>query len=181
MEGLLWDPKMTEKIEYENCSFILCNFSGADLAGSKFTDCEFVDCNLSLANLNQTALRGAKFTRCKMLGLRFDHCTPFGFSLFFEACQVNHSSFHRLNLKKMRFSNSQIREVDFTGSDLSDSSFDNCDLLDAKFEGTNLERADLTTAYNYVIDPELNRVRKAKFSMSGVVGLLQKYGIQVVA
>jgi hypothetical protein len=42
-----------------------------------------------------------------------------------------------------------------------------------------LERSDFRAAYNFNIDPERNKVRKAKFSRDGVVGLLGKYDIVV--
>jgi fluoroquinolone resistance protein len=42
-----------------------------------------------------------------------------------------------------------------------------------------LEKADLRTAYNYSIDPSINKIKKAKFSLPGVVGLLSKYDIEI--
>ena len=57
--------------------------------------------------------------------------------------------------------------------------FDNCDLAKAKFDKTVLKKADFRTSYNYSIDPERNRITKAKFSMTGIVGLLDKYDIEV--
>jgi hypothetical protein len=42
-----------------------------------------------------------------------------------------------------------------------------------------LERTDFRTSYNYSIDPEINRISKAKFSINGVVGLLGKYNIEI--
>ena len=70
-------------------------------------------------------------------------------------------------------------EVDFTASDLSAALFDNCDLQGATFEGTNLEKADFRTAYNYTIDPVQNRLRKARFSQSGIAGLLRNFDIEI--
>jgi hypothetical protein len=43
----------------------------------------------------------------------------------------------------------------------------------------NLEQADLSTSYGFIIDPENNRMKKARFSLSGLAGLLVKYGIVV--
>jgi hypothetical protein len=43
----------------------------------------------------------------------------------------------------------------------------------------NLKKADLRTAYNYHIDPESNKLKKAKFSLQGLPGLLDKYGIDI--
>lgn len=47
------------------------------------------------------------------------------------------------------------------------------------FIGTNLERSDFRTVANFSIDPEANRIRKAKFPMSGLPRLLGKYGLEI--
>ena len=35
-----------------------------------------------------------------MLGLQFETCNDFGLAFFFENCQVNHSTFFQMNIKK---------------------------------------------------------------------------------
>ena len=69
--------------------------------------------------------------------------------------------------------------MDFTGADLTGSAFDHCNLLKATFENTNLEKADFTTAEHYTIDPALNKIKKAKFGMMGLPGLLTRYDIVI--
>ena len=165
--------------DYEECRFINCNFSSSDLTEIKFSECEFVDCNLSMAKLMKTAFRNVKFRDCKMLGLRFENCNQFGFAVSFEDCNLNHSSFYQSRLKKIIFKNVQLLEVDFTESDLTCSVFENCDLTGATFDSTILEKADLRTSFNYSIDPEINRIKKARFSLSGITGLLHKYDIEI--
>jgi hypothetical protein len=49
--------------------------------------------------------------------------------------------------------------------------------MGARFEESNLERADFRTASHYSIDPEMNKLKGAKFSLLGIPGLLDKYGI----
>jgi len=49
----------------------------------------------------------------------------------------------------------------------------------AAFENTILEKADFRTSFNYSIDPEKNRIRKARFSLAGISGLLDKYDIEI--
>ncbi|HKO82951.1 MAG TPA: pentapeptide repeat-containing protein, partial [Chitinophagaceae bacterium] len=115
----------------------------------------------------------------KMLGLRFDNCSEFGLAFSFDTCSLNHSSFYQTKIKKTGFRNSQLQEVDFTECDLSQSVFDNCDFTNAKFENTLLEKADFRTSFNYSIDPEINKIKKAKFSLPGVTGLLNKYDIEI--
>lgn len=89
------------------------------------------------------------------------------------------SSFFKLKMKSTRFENCNLQEADFTQSDLSGSVFENCDLQKAIFDNTNLERVDFRTSFNYVIDPDKNRIKKAKFSRTDVFGLLEKYDIEI--
>ena len=72
-----------------------------------------------------------------------------------------------------------MQDVDFTQADLSNVKFNTCDLIRAKFENTNLEKADFRTSYNYSINPALNRMKKAKFSVAGIYGLLDNYDIVI--
>jgi len=168
-----------EQAEYDNCAFSNCNFSGVDLADLKFTECVFTGCNLSLAKLGKTAMREISFRDCKMLGLRFDLCNQFGFSINVENCNLNHSSFFKTSNRKKVFKNSQLQEVDFIECDLSSTIFDNCDLSRATFENTVLEKTDFRTSYNYRIDPEKNRMKKGMYALAGLPGLLEKYDIQI--
>ncbi len=168
-----------KKGEYENCDFINCDFSNSDLSDIRFSDCHFVDCNLSLTKLIGTVLQDIKFKECKMLGLHFDDCHEFGLSFSFESCSLNHSSFYKTKIKKTTFKNSQLQEVDFTECILNNSVFDNCDLTEATFYNTNIEKTDFRTSGNYSIDPENNRIKKAKFSFPDVTGLLDKYDIEI--
>ena len=92
-----------KKGEYENCVFTNCSFAEADFSGFVFIDCVFTSCNLSLIQLNNTALRGVRFLACKMLGVHFETTNVFGLSLSFDDCHLNHSSFHKLRLKKTKF------------------------------------------------------------------------------
>jgi uncharacterized protein YjbI with pentapeptide repeats len=176
LEGL---DKLGYKGEYEQCTFVDCDFSNADLGGSSFGKCTFRRCNLSNARLNGAAFREVKFADCKLMGLHFDSCNPIGLEFSAESCLLNYSFFVQVKMRKTRFKDCQMREADFTGADFTDSVFDHCDLLSAVFDGTNLERADLSTAHSYSIDPEKNRIRRAKFSLPDVIGLLNRYDIEI--
>ena len=167
------------KGDYENCHFINCDFSGANLSDFAFVDCMFTGCNLSLAKLNKTAFREVRFKDCKMLGLHFEHCNGFGLAFRFEHCILNDSSFYQTKIKQTHFRSCQMLAVDFTETDIAESIFDHCDLQHTTFDRTILEKADLRTAFNYQINPETNRIKKAKFSLPEVVGLLAKYDISI--
>lgn len=167
------------KGEYESCDFENCDLSDADLSEFIFENCEFKSCNLSLAKLSKTAFRSVKFTDCKLVGLHFEYCKTLQLSVSFENCVLNLSSFYTIKCRDLKFRNCNMHEVDFTEADLSNLELTNCDLSGAIFDNTNLEKTDFRTAINYVINPELNRIKKAKFSLGGVQGLLYQYQIEI--
>jgi len=132
-----------------------------------------------MVKVQNTTLNDAKFFNCKMLGINFEHCNEYLFGVGFENCVLNFCSFYKRGLKKTLFRDCTVREVDFIETNLSGSVFERCDLTDSKFENTNLEKADFRTAVGYVIDPEINKIKKARFSYAGVAGLLMKYDIMI--
>lgn len=168
-----------ERGDYEQCRFLNCDFSEAGLSLINFVDCEFINCDLSLARFGDTALRDVIFKGCKMLGLHFENCADFGLSFTFENCILDHSSFYRRKINSTIFKECQLRETDFTECDLSGAVFENCDLEKTIFSKSNLEKADFRTSCNFSIDPELNKIKKAKFSRDGLAGLLTKYDIKI--
>lgn len=168
-----------EKADYENCSFTNCNFSNLDLSKINFSDCTFTGCNISLAKLGRTAFKDCTFKGCKLLGLHFEDCHEFLFSVSFDNCFLNLSSFYKRKCKKTNFIDCSLHEIDFTEADLTGAIFHNCDLSRAVFSNTILEKADFRTSYNYSIDPGLNRIKKATFSSADISGLLDKYDIVI--
>lgn len=168
-----------EKGEYDHCQFINCQFGNAFLNGYSFLECEFTDCDLSMANISGSAFKDVTFTDCKLLGLHFNNCNPFLFQLTLNHCNLKLASFYSLKLKSSRFSNCILEDVDFTDADLTGISFQNCDFKKAIFDNTLLEKADFRTAKNYTIDPNKNKITKAKFSYPSVLGLLDTFKIEI--
>lgn len=165
--------------EYENCRFMNCNFYSSNLMNVTFRECTFDSCDFSLAKLGNTTLNDVKFVGCKLVGVQFEECNPFLFSVDFENCVLKLAVFYKIKLKKTHFKNCNLQETDFSETDLTSSIFDNCDLQRAIFHKTILEKVDFRTSFNYSIDPEANRIKKARFSRTGIAGLLDKYGIEI--
>lgn len=67
---------------------VSCKLFGSDLRDIRFTSCRFENCDLSLSNIGDSVIRDAVFSGCKALGVRFDHCLQFGFSVTFGARQL---------------------------------------------------------------------------------------------
>ena len=58
-----------------------------------------------------------------------------------------------------------MKGVDLTRVDLIGAVLFDCDLLDAVFSNTQLRAADLTTAFNFTIDPERNLLKGLRISI----------------
>ena len=165
--------------EYDHCIFKNCAFESADFKNFKFLDCRFESCNVSLVQLSGACVQKVHFADCKMQGLRFEACNPFLFEVEFNDCQLNLSSFYKVNLKQTNFINCNLKEVDFTEANLNEAKFIECDLSLAVFDLTNLSKADLSSAHNFQIDPTNNNVKKAKFSAEGALGLLTSFDVLI--
>lgn len=167
------------KAMYEACTFRECNFLEVDLTGFSFAECVFDGCDLSMAKIIDTAFKEVTFQNCKLLGVNFNVCNTSWFSASFSDCRMSMAVFQKMDLRGVQFENCDLRECDFSQADLSNGAFINCNLERAIFNYTNLEKCDLRAAYNYDLDPESNRIKKAKFSLNGLVGLLGKYDIDI--
>lgn len=164
---------------YERCTFDRCNFSKSDVSKIHFSECVFRGCDMSIAKIIETEFMDVTFIDCKLLWLAFENCSSFLFSVSFENCILDLSSFRGLKIRKTLFKNSHLHEVNFIETDLTGSDFINCDLNRAIFEKSVLENVDFRTSYDFVIDPEMNTLKKAKFSLSGAPWLLCKYNISI--
>ena len=178
-DNIDYSDQSLSKNEFIDCKFTNCDFSKSKLNDTDFINCDFTNCNFSLALLQNTGLKDIRFTKCKLLGIDFSCCNDFLFTVNFQDCILDYSSFFKKKIKNTKFVNCSIKEADFAEVDLSMSMFDNCDLLNASFVRTNLEKTDFRTARNYSIDPEMNRMKNAKFSNLGLAGLLYKYNLDI--
>lgn len=165
--------------EFEDCTFKNCDFASADFSSSTFMDCQFIDCNLSMVQLGNSSLKTVRFKNCKLLGIPFHTCDDFLFQVHFEECVLDYASFSNKKMPKTHFNSCSLKEVSFIGTQLTNAVFENCNLERALFNDTKLAGADFTSSYNYSIDPEFNPMKKAKFSMIGIPGLLDKYDIKI--
>jgi fluoroquinolone resistance protein len=164
---------------YENCRFLACDFTAVDLRGLSFESCLFSGCNLSQAKNADLSLKHADFKSCKLLGWNFHDCNQMLFSASFEGCILDFSRFFKMKLGGTVFADCSMKEVDFGQADLTGAAFRNCDLTRAVFNRTVLEKADFRTASGFSIDPEANKLKKARFSLHNIPGLLVKYKIVI--
>lgn len=166
--------------EYIDCVFRKCDFSYGVLYDCRFEDCVFENCNFSMTKMDKCVHNHSKFQHCKLQGIAFEQCAPSMFHVGFEHSSLSYTSFVGMKIPKTIFQNSELKAVDFTNSDLSNSKFEKCELPDCIFNQTILNGADFSTANQFRIDPENNRIKYARFDMLGLPGLLDKYGIVII-
>lgn len=185
--GMIYD-KVLHKIcgteplpgtEFEGCVFRECDFTEADFADFDFVDCRFEKCRLGMVCLEAAGLREVEFEGCEMRGVDFGLCRRFGFAATFRACHLSFCSFHELKMPKATFAGSTLKECFFSECDLTQADFSGCDLERTLFDRCRLEKADFRTAFQYTIDPSVNRMRGARFSREGLDGLLVQYGLEI--
>jgi fluoroquinolone resistance protein len=166
--------------EFQSCTFYNCDFTDSNFSLNKLLDCTFESCNFSNANLKGTTLSNAQFRNCKILGVNFHECESFLFEVGFDASILDYSSFMGRKMPKTKFIRTSLKEVNFSRTNLAGSVFDQTDLAGTIFDETDLSACNLKTAFNYIIDPQLNKVKKATFGREGIVGLLSKYDIKII-
>ncbi|UAY54024.1 pentapeptide repeat-containing protein [Arachidicoccus terrestris] len=173
---LFWQ---TQRSNYENCTFAACNFKQTDMSEVRFYDCRFENCDLSLTDVKGTVFQNIAFHGCKLSGVLFDKCNQFGLELKFYDTKLDHSSFYDLKINRAVFVQCSLKGVDYSAAQLKEAQFNGSDLTDAKFDQSHLEKADFRAAVHFVINPELNKVKGAVFSMDGLPGLLEAYKIKI--
>jgi len=174
-----FDDNNTKFKDFENCTFYNCDFRQCTFQTVTFIDCNFFECNFQETKVNYVSLRGVFFTKCNFTNVNFAMTDQVIFEFHFKDCQLDYAKFYALKLKKMQFINCSMIAIDFMGSDLTEVLFDNCNLRHAVFIDTIANKADFSTSYDYVIDPDKNKLKKAVFSIEGLKGLLTKYDIVV--
>lgn len=110
----------------------------------------YEECRFTHCNLNAADLSEVTFRNCT-----------------FDGCDLSLAKLNETGFQEVRFANSKLLGLQF------------CDLTRTTFDHTILEQADFRTAYNFSINPATNRIRKARFSLAGVAGLLDVYGVEI--
>ena len=181
-EELQLDGEEIRDSEFFNCEFLRVNFSGAVFRNCRFINCKFDGCDLSLIELPDTSLSGLSFRDSKLVGVDWTLANwsreVLGEALDFFDSVLSHSTFIGLGLSDVQFNGCILHNVDFREADLTRSDFSGSDLRDTLFLNTNLTRANLETAQNYQIAPELNTLKKARFAFPEALALL--YSMDIV-
>ncbi|MGE5439275.1 MAG: pentapeptide repeat-containing protein [Bacteroidota bacterium] len=164
--------------EFTDCAFEKMNFEKTRFKYVRFENCTFNKCNLGLIKITGCRFIDCKFTDCKLIGINWQEAEA-PIEIKMEKCKLDYSVFYGLDLRRIEITESFAKEVNFENADLSKGKFTGTDFSLSKFKNTNLSFADLREAANYDINPEFNKIKKAKFSMPEAMTLLQCFDIDI--
>ncbi len=168
-------------IEFDECKFTKCNFKDTTFRGIKFLKCVFQDCDFGMGKFNGCFFAETQFHKCQLIGINWTDLNlqkkqllrPFDFS----NCDLAHSTFIGLVLKRLTITRCVAHDIDFTDADLSQAVFRQTDFLGSRFHQTNLSGADFRGAVNYSISAVENNIKNARFSLPEAINLLNGLGI----
>lgn len=171
-----------EQVEFVDCTFILSLMTDISFSQCRFKECRFDQCDMSLCAFPHSTFDGCVFRDTKLVGIDWTQAAWTGLKLQeplrFDACVLSHSTFIGMKIADLKMTDCISTDVDFREADLTGIDFSGTDLSQSLFHHTNLEGADFRRARNYTIQPEVNRLTKAKFSMPEALSLL--YSMDIV-
>ena len=170
--------------EFEECSFIDCNFTSAVFENCNLMNCSFRSCQLSLISVPYSRLFELSFVECKLVGVDWTRANWSAyhkdFEISFRQCILNDSSFFGLTLQALVLDECKVQDVDFREGDFSHAVMSYSDFTHSLFMRTNLQSANFTESTQYAINILENQVQGAKFSKHEAVYLLGGLGIELV-
>ncbi len=170
--------------EFDDCTFVNCDFSEARFRHCIFEDCRFIKCNLSVLKVDSSRFSNVVFEESKLSGIdwtkaAYSDILPDAPYTFIN-CILDYSSFYGLALQTLVMRTCKAYDVDFRESDLLQADFRETDFTDTLFRHTNLAGTDFTLAENYTIDIRINTITGAKFSRYEAFSLLEGLEITLV-
>lgn len=182
-EGLTMEGGEVAGSEFRECSFVRCALREVAFRACAFDDCSFVECDLSLVKLPHSTFAACRLDDCKIIGVNWTEARWPKARLWepvrFHRCVLDHSTFMGLGMKGIRMTRCTAKDVDFRETDLSGADFSGTELSGSLFASTDLTEADLSGASGYSIDPAVNKLKGAKFSLPEALALLSGLGIEL--
>jgi fluoroquinolone resistance protein len=175
-EKLYLEDGYVSGIEFFKCSFVSCLFTRTSFERCIFEKCTFKSCNLGIVKLKGSSFVDVQFTDSKMIGIDWTLVQK-PIRVNFLKCLLNDSSFYKLDLRSTLIEECTAHGTDFESVNLSKSVCRKTDFLMSKFDGANLTFADFSEAFNYSINPNNTKIKKARFSLPSAVTLLDPWDV----
>jgi fluoroquinolone resistance protein len=177
--NIVYRSKRIDFKEFYDCVFENCTFHEVDFSGCRFVNCTFDGCDISLAKVHNASYRSTTFKNSKMIGIDWSVASSPLMADFFD-CDISYSSFAHVDFTKRKIIRCKAQEVYFWEANLTQANLSETDFENSQFKECNLTQADFSTARNYAINPSLNTLKEAKFSLPEAVSLLYLLDIVLV-
>jgi len=193
----------------QNCRFIRCDFTGADLGETAFTDCSFYDESQQLGcRFERAQLRESSFIRCDLTMANFKHIDAIGCEIreskasgadfrgasfmnmitsrsYFCRAYMTKNNFSYANFQKVVLEKCELWENRWTGANLLGANFSGSDLSGGEFHQIDWATADFT--HCDITNSELGDLNIRRVNLEGVKidiwqqsQLLERIGLIVV-
>ena len=176
--------EIIKNAEFEECTFVSCDFSETHFRLCRFIDCRFENCNLSVIKLTDSMVSGCEFISSKMIGIDWTMCDWNSLlssePLKFKQCILNDSNFYALNQDRIEIRECSAKELDFRLGSFKNADFSLSDFKGTLFGNTHLEYANFTDVTNTNIDLKNNYLKGAIFNRFEALYLLESMGIVLV-
>ena len=170
--------------EFIDCRFMRCSYVESVFSTCRFVSCTFQSCDLSLIQLPGSTFSATRFEDSKVIGVDWTqadwNAATLGDPISFFNCTLNHATFIGLKLRGIEIKDCVAEDVDFREADLSRADFSGTDLSESLFTNTDLTAADLSRARNYLIAPQQNIIKQAKFALPEAMSLLYNLDIDLI-
>ena len=121
-------------------------------------------------------LEGVTFVGCRLTGSLARSVIA---GCRFERCTVEQVDLSGARLPDTVLDACTFVEADLDGAVLRGARLDGCDLRGARVIRCDLREADLRGSHSYVIDPRENEVAGLTVDLTGSLGLLAPFGLEV--
>ncbi len=167
----------TTGAEYERVRFQRCALTGARFVGCHLDEVTFVNCELTTASFMNSTLRDVKFVGCRMMGINWTNVRPLTFSVRFEQCRLDNSTFSGMKLKGLHCIDCGLTGVDFSSCDLTSSRFPKCDMVGAILRHATLIQADLTGTRGCFFDVRTCKMRGTRIGIEMAAQMVRDLGM----
>ena len=197
------DERFEQAGEWEDEYFDRISLEEDCLENQVFRECEFHNCQFLSSRIHRCLFRSCAFQNCVFAGVEWKFtsmvdgifkdsiCVGIDWSLlktktrgnepvyeaqntFFKYC-----SFYQMGLKRFHFETCRFQESYFEECSMQECHLENISFDKTQFRGCDLRKADFRGAVGYVIDPQQNKLREARFSFPEVICLLDGLGISI--
>ncbi len=148
------------------------------LPTEQFAGQEFFACTFSSLPLIETDFLGTHFSECSF-GVPIYLCERRFFTPQFQSCVLIGCNFSHLSMRGISFCKSKVHECSFLEADLTGANLQETDFAGSLFHHTNLAKADFKGARSYAINPQVNVVKKACFSLPDALCLLESFEVDI--